>query len=167
MSMAGDVTDEDFGYRMLTRSFGDLDDVGVLVGIRQDKGSQVPEGGTTTLAGYASANEFGAVNSDGSVRVPERSFLRSTLDENEGRYGDGLERALGAVVDGTDTVEHAFGIVGERAVGDVRRKIGGRVPPPNAPSTIRRKKSSMPLIDSGHLRQSIDHVVVKGDGEGE
>jgi hypothetical protein len=32
---------------------------------------------------------------------------------------------------------------------------------PNAPSTIRKKKSARPLIHTGHMRQSIRYVVKK------
>ena len=38
---------------------------------------------------------------------------------------------------------------------------------PNAPSTIRRKGSSKPLIDTGRMRQSVDYVIKpKGERKG-
>ena len=38
---------------------------------------------------------------------------------------------------------------------------------PNAPSTVRRKGSSKPLIDTGRMRQSVDYVIKpKGEREG-
>ena len=48
----------------------------------------------------------------------------------------------------------------EKAVVD---EINSGVPPPNAPSTIKRKKSSKTLIDSGKMRQHVDHKIT---GEG-
>lgn len=153
------LTDEDLGYGYLLRSFTDLRDVGVLVGVREDKGGQVTESGMT-LAGYASANEFGTTDDQGRVRIPERSFLRSTVDEQEERYGSALDSATQAVVDGRQDVVSAFGRVGLRAVRDVQRKIRTSVPPPNAPATIAKKGSSTTLVDSGRLRASIDFEVV-------
>ena len=38
---------------------------------------------------------------------------------------------------------------------------------PNAPSTIRRKGSSKPLIDTGRMRQAVNYVIKpKGEREG-
>jgi len=48
----------------------------------------------------------------------------------------------------------------EKAVVD---EINSGVPPPNAPSTIKRKKSSKTLIDTGKMRQHVDHKIT---GEG-
>jgi len=48
----------------------------------------------------------------------------------------------------------------EKAVVD---EINSGVPPPNAPSTVKRKKSSKTLIDSGKMRQHVDHKIT---GEG-
>ena len=42
-------------------------------------------------------------------------------------------------------------------------QIDSNTPPPNAPSTIKRKKSSKTLIDSGKMRQHVDHKIT---GEG-
>jgi len=33
---------------------------------------------------------------------------------------------------------------------------------PNAPSTVRSKGSGQPLIDTGHMRQSVNFVIKKG-----
>ena len=42
-------------------------------------------------------------------------------------------------------------------------QIDSNTPPPNKPSTIKRKKSSKTLIDSGKMRQHVDHKIT---GEG-
>ena len=49
--------------------------------------------------------------------------------------------------------------LGEKVVADVQRKIVALKDPPNAPSTIAKKGSANPLIDTGRLRQSIDFEV--------
>ena len=53
----------------------------------------------------------------------------------------------------------ALSVLGMALVGDVQQRIRNRIPPPNAPYTIARKGSDVPLIDTGRLRQSIDFVV--------
>lgn len=153
MTLASKFTDTDKGYqRLLDNLLGDLDEPGVLVGVRSETaGSEVVT--------YAAANEFG------TSTVPERSFLRSTVDENEESYLDGLEGVAGVIADsGAAAGRNALEKLGLRAVRDVQRKIVDLKEPPNAASTIERKGSSNPLIDTGRLRQSIDYVVVEGEG---
>ncbi len=45
----------------------------------------------------------------------------------------------------------------------VVKKIQSGVPPPNAPSTIKQKRSSKTLIDTGEMIQHVDHRIT---GEG-
>lgn len=165
--MAGGVDDRDTGYRDLMRVLEAMGCPVVLVGIREAKGSVVTEGGDT-VAGYATKNEFGS--EDG--RVPERSFLRSTVDGNEARYTSELEAAVGKVVDGSANIGQAFGLVGAKVARDVQQTIRDMTSPPNAPRTIAMKGSSHPLIDTGRMLQSIDYevrahgaVVEQGVGE--
>ena len=61
----------------------------------------------------------------------------------------------------TDKMEDELGnkldTVGSFLAGKMVEKIMSRVPPPNAPSTIARKKSSLPLVDTGEMMGAIDH----------
>ena len=54
-----------------------------------------------------------------------------------------------------------MGELGLKAAVDVQEKVLDVKQPPNAPRTIARKGSANPLIDTGHLRQSITHEVIK------
>jgi hypothetical protein len=172
------VTDTDMGYADLVKALGDLAGPVVLVGVREEAGAvrgggkvtettrtgrnqygtwskttRTQEGGDgATVAEYATYNEFG-------MGVPERSFLRSTVDVNEKRYVQQLADACGKVIDGSASVQSALGVVGLGAARDVQQTIRDLADPPNAPSTVRQKGSSSPLIDTGRLRASIDHEV--------
>lgn len=160
------VRDTDRGYKALLRALHASPRYAVEVGILPDDGAEVVEGGTT-LAGYASVNEFGSA--DG--RIPQRSFLRSTLDENRAKYLEimarGAQRSLAdeVLAQGDGAVERVLrdelGRLGLRAERDVKRKIRDLRDPPNAPVTIARKGSSNPLIDTGRMRNSIRSRVVK------
>jgi len=52
----------------------------------------------------------------------------------------------------------ALSEVGEWMTAKTKAKIRGLKSPPNAASTIKRKKSSNPLIDTGQMINSIQHV---------
>ena len=153
--------------------------MGVVVGIRQDKGSVRDEDGGITVAGYAAVNEFGS--EDG--RVPERSFIRSTLDTNRDDYVERLDEVLNDAIDatlaaqvagpGTLALEHGLGLLGMEAAGDVQATIRDLRDPPNSPRTLHPsvggtnpngKKSTNPLIDTGRMRASIDSEVRRGTG---
>ena len=55
-----------------------------------------------------------------------------------------------------------IGIVAES---DIKQKISSIYSPPNAPSTIAKKGSSKPLIDSGFMLASVSHGVAKEGSE--
>jgi hypothetical protein len=157
------VIDRDMGYGDLMVRLAGMQSVSVLVGV-EGTGTEVSvdESGHVTatpdLAQIAIWNEFGT--QDG--HAPERSFLRSTMDENRAKYLRLQEVAVGRMIDGLDP-RLAYGAVGLVATADVRRKIRSRVDPPNAPSTIARKGSDLPLVDTGELYDAIGYTVEHGE----
>lgn len=150
------VRDVDMGYAALKKRLNDLA-LEVRVGVRQDQGEQrvpskegePPTDADPTLAEIAAYNEFG-------LGVPERSFLRSTVDAHRGRYIAHLRRGLMRWIDTGEPMEAVLEELGAIAAGDVKDTIRDLTAPPNADATIRKKGSSNPLIDTGRLRQSID-----------
>ena len=157
------VVDKDLGFFDLMKLFQDGGDV--LVGIREEDGSKhtvykkpkkrAGKVSTATIAEYATYNEFG-------MGVDERSFLRSTLDENREKYIERIGKNIGRAIDNGDTeVSHVLDDVGERAARDVQKKIRDLREPENAESTIERKGSSNPLIDTGTMRNAISYEVRK------
>lgn len=147
------VKDTDKGYRETLRTLLSLDGAtAIYVGVRGDAGES--EDGTP-LAQVAAANEFG------TDRIPERSFLRSTVDAQQGAYEDLLEQVVTEAVDGggLPALDRGLDRIGLTAVADVQRTMRDLKDPPNAPSTVARKGSDNPLIDTGRLRQSISHEV--------
>lgn len=153
--MAVVIVDRDFGYNELIESLEDLeqsDGIAVLVGfLAADAGDD--------LLVYAAANEFGTED------IPERSFLRSTVDKNRAKYEASLARVAGHLADGKGArgrAERELQKLGLTAVGDVQQQIVDIKDPPNAASTIAAKGSSNPLIDTGRMRQSVSFVVVEG-----
>lgn len=116
------------------------------------KGEQV------TVAQLAAIHEFGTT--DG--RIPERSFMRSTIDSNKGQLESLMKKLVGKIADGAMSKDKALGVIGQWLADKMVAKIDSGVPPPNAQSTVDRKGSSQPLIDTGQLKNSIDWEIAKG-----
>lgn len=170
--MPATFQDTDLGYDALLATLGDMGDAAVYVGILQDQGSELDEDGNITVAGYAAVNEFGSA--DGSV--PERSFLRSTVDANGRVYESELQAVAVEAIDAAvrslssgqaeATLERGLGRVGARAARDVQLTIRDLRDPPNAPSTLAGKyPGDNPLIETGRMRQSISFAVAMDGGE--
>lgn len=97
------------------------------------------------------------------IKIPSRSYIRSTVDENQEQWGDLATEYWGQIVDQDLTKFEALSLIGQQIEADIKQKMIKLRTPPNAPSTIRRKGSSNPLIDTGHLMQSIRYVVKAED----
>lgn len=123
----------------------------VTIGVHGDAGEE--DG--TPLAVIASANEYGT--EDG--HIPERSFIRSTVDEEMPNLKTIRNRVLVKVVAGQLTPRQAISLIGAYLQGKIQEKIASGVPPPNAPATIAAKGSSTTLIDTGRMRQAITYEV--------
>jgi len=122
----------------------------------------------------AAANEFGAKipkhqarfggpddeNPGGWVIIPERSYLRAWFDENVDALQATIEHLIGQVVEGKISGRVALETIGGYVATHVQAYMVDLKTPPNAPSTIRRKGSSNPLIDTGQLKDSITWKVV-------
>ncbi len=71
-----------------------------------------------------------------------------------------LREKLKALANDKSVIDKTYEKIGEKLLNDFNsnidnsKDINGNALTPNAPSTIRRKKSSKPLIDTGELRRS-------------
>lgn len=153
------VEDKDLGLNRIIRTLNkDLDGVVVKVGVQaKDKAVRRGKGGSIRntdqpLAVIAAIHEFGLSD------MPQRSFLRSAYDENLPVIDKMIQRVANGAVFGLGT-NAALNQLGNVVQGMVQRKIVDGPFVPNSPATIKRKKSSKPLIDTGHLRQSIRYVI--------
>lgn len=117
-------------------------------------------GDTKSNAQVAADNEFGATG------VPERSFMRSTFDEQVNRWFTITKKYHSAVLAGKMDVYQALEKMGVIIKSDIQAKITSNIPPPNSPATIARKGSDRTLIDTGQLLNSVTQKIVE-DGRGE
>jgi len=113
-------------------------------------GGHYPDGTSIPLVGFW--NEFGTKKS------PERPFMRATLFSNK-NYKDTLEAMAKGIVAGKYNKEKAFEMLGQKVKQDIQKTIVELRHPRNAKSTVLKKGSSNPLIDTGLMRSSIDYAV--------
>lgn len=146
------LTVDDRKWQEIKRRLPEMAGATVNVGIQSDAG----ETDGTPIAAYAAYNEFG------TSRIPSRSFMRSTFDEQRNKWGDIADRALSSILELRNTPERALSLLGEVAQSDIQRKITTLREPPNAMSTIAFKGSSNPLINTGAMRQAVRYVVEMG-----
>lgn len=133
------------------RQIKELKDKEVFVGYQA---GEVLDDRGVDMAQIAMWNELG------TSTAPSRPFLRKSVDENADTIRAMCTQQLKAVSSG-GTAEQSLKQIGVFAVGLVQEKIESGSYEPNAPSTIRKKKSDKPLIDTGKMRQSVKYVVRK------
>jgi hypothetical protein len=113
---------------------------------------QVADDRGVDMAQIAMFNELG------TSTAPSRPFLRMSVDENEDKITTTCGRELESLKSG-GTAETILRRVGALGVRLVQEKIGSGSFEPNAESTIRKKGSDKPLIDTGRMRQSVKYVI--------
>ena len=150
------VEDRDRGYAALVRRVFGFRRPKIAVGVLEADGGRPHGDDALTIIEVATFNEFG------TSRIPERSFIRAWFDEHQAELKADLGKMMQAVLLGRLTREQMLERLGQRCVGQIQARIAEGVPPPNAESTIRRKGSSKPLVDTGALRSSVSYRVDEG-----
>lgn len=102
------------------------------------------------VAHVAYAHEYGN-------DVPRRPFFSNAVTKGEALFSDVFKEVLRR----GGSIEQAFDQVGQVVSDAVKQSITELDTPPNSEETIARKGSSNPLIDTGHMRDSVTWQVVK------
>jgi len=102
----------------------------VKVGVPQQ--GNYPDGTPIKTVGFV--HEFGSPK----MNIPQRSFLRSTLIENESRYYELIGKGIEKVLQGKASIKDVRNGIAVTFEGDVKDKI-----------------TDLPLIDTGLLKKSI------------
>ena len=128
-----------------------LEELEIHVGFNGNEGGY--ENGAT-VAEVAAYNEFG------SSSKPARPFMKQSFENHESELQSGCDEVNAALSQGK-TAEAALDRLGLLCKGLVQEEIVNGGFAPNAPATIRAKGSAQPLIDSSHMRQSVNYVIKK------
>jgi len=151
------IIDRDSGYKDFMANVQKMvNEPHVKVGILGTSGRESVEGGFTVVD-IASVNEFGSE----SRKIPERSFIRSTIDTRRNRIWGYAYKMMGLYIEGKITIDQALGRIGELVKSNILQTINDFTSPANAPSTIAKKGSSHPLIDTGRMKGAINYEVTK------
>lgn len=124
---------------------------GHIVKIGFPSGASEKDGTPSALVG--AVHEFGSE----SRGIPERSFLRSTMQEQMNKYIEMNKRTLQRVVNGAMRMRLALELLGQVASGDVKKKIRSGPFTPLSQGTIDRKGSDRPLIDTGDMLKNVTY----------
>ncbi len=112
------------------------------------KGSNAYPDGTSVIM-VGTVHEFGSP----ARGVPQRSFLRSTVVENRNDYKKLIKKLSKNMITGKMDSKKALSVLGLRVQTDVREKIT------DIDSPKLKSRDGNPLVDTGHLRQSIVYEV--------
>jgi hypothetical protein len=107
--------------------------------------------GDATNADVASWMEFGTTDAAGNTHVPERSFLRSTLQLKAGDIRRFVEGRVRLVMSGKLDAASAYEAIGLKVRAFVQGPIRAGIPPDL------EVREGIPLINTGQLIGSITH----------
>lgn len=139
------------GWLAMERAIREADGLEVMVGFQH--GSAAEDDGTDVC-------DVAAWNELGTSTIPSRPFMRKSVDENKAKINAMLKNAATELTYGKPA-RMVLADVGMFQKDLVQEKITEGSFKANAPSTIRRKGSSRPLIDTGRMRESVQYVVRK------
>lgn len=128
-------------------------------------GSPDVSGEVGVLDGDAETVKIARIHELGLGNMPQRSFLRRTMELFKDRYAALGAKAYGMFLDGKWTIEQAMNAVNAEVESDVKKTILRGIPPKLKPATIKAKqKKGMPrpktaLYATGRLFSSIKHRV--------
>lgn len=118
----------------------------VTVGVHQDDNARPDQ---------ANNAQIGAMNHFGTDRIPARPWLDVGVASASQEV---LDTIAEAIEDG-EPMDVALNRVGLVAVAGVQNYMDELSSPANAPSTVKRKGTDNPLIDTGELKQSVNYKI--------
>jgi hypothetical protein len=176
--MASKVTTADHGASALVARLKALAASGmrVRVGVLDDGAKREPKprakgskkarirakGAAKSRTQRLSLLEVAVVHEFGGGSVPQRSFIRATIDEKRAEIERLQQHLAMQVVEGKLSPEQALGVLGAKVAAWCKVRIAAGIAPALKPATVKRKGSSKPLIDTGQLRSSVTWRVEGG-----
>ena len=162
--MKGRVIDIDHGWKGLKERLKECEGAYTKVGFHENAKRK----DASPMVVIAAVHEFG----NAEHGIPERSFLRATHDSQRANLATLLAAEYQQILKGKSTARRSLALVGEWFKAKVQTRIRSNIAPSLAEATLRRRaapdrnhigpRSTVALIDSGQLIQSIQHVEVVG-----
>lgn len=141
--------DKDLGEKQIKKHIAQMNESYVTVGIHEGVGEYLKGVKVIDVAFW---QEFG------TKMAPERSFIRSTVDENKAELVKEIEFQRDQILNLKTTPKKVLNSLGFQITELIRGKIETLRQPPNAPATIAQKPETgdNPLVDSRLLKRSIN-----------
>lgn len=158
MAPVNRTVSRDLGERSLRKILKEAHGSHVTVGIHEGAG-EYPS--TEEQPDPPLISEVGIINEFGSPTrgIPERSFIRSTVDENQRQLNEDIRVSYTNILLGKTNAKKELEKLGFAITTLIQNKIKTLKSPPNAPLTVELKGSNNPLVDSQLLMRSINFEV--------
>ena len=153
------MLDELFNTQLEIGVFGEDDSEMVMIASVHEFGVDIKV--TDKMRGYLHSIGIHLNPRTRTIKIPERSFMRAGYDKEKENIIRESEKLLEKVLKLELPVKVFFETLGELIVGMIQKYLTDLSNPPLHPATIKNKGSSNPLIDTGHLRESITYKIVK------
>ena len=162
----GDLKLTPYGMKAM-KQLRELNHLEVFVGFqagqntakRRVEGKKQLEDTGVDILNVAVWNEFG------TSTIPARPFIMQTWDKRRAEIYKFTQAIATRVIEGKAAAKESANQLGAKVKSMIQQTIRDGEFVPNAPSTIKKKGSSNPLIDTGTMRQSVTYVVrKKGSG---
>lgn len=134
--------------RDILRKYGAGTGTGLRVGFLE--GATYPEGGLNVPT-VAAIQEFGAP----AAGIPPRPFFRSMVARHSDEWPEQIADQLRKTEDPVLTLKRMGALIS----GELRQSIIDTNEPALSPVTVARKGFDKPLVDTGHMLNSIDYEV--------
>lgn len=115
----------------------------------------LPAGTAGDLAMIGAVHQFGSETRG----IPARPWLDKGVEAGADRYQAIAKKSVTRVLTGKLSVPSYYRILGEAGSASVKNYIRTATFVPLSPYTIKKKKSSKPLIDTGQMRNSVTYEV--------
>lgn len=131
----------------------------VAVGFPANKGLDTPYYPTG-----ASVIQVAVWNNYGTRKIPARPFFDIAAVKIQRRFKARVQADVKLCLAGKLPLQTMLNRWGVDSKGIIQQQITETTSPPNSPATIAAKRSQHPLIDTGHMRQSVTYVTRKRGG---
>ena len=118
--------------------------------------ARYPDKKNTPVTNVAAWNEYGTEDKNGQQLIPPRPFFKKGLRTAEPDVRDITSKVNPKALAMTHVAANRLGAVVQ---GHIQTSIRVLRYPKNADSTIRRKGSSNPLIDTGFMRRAVSYEI--------
>lgn len=132
-------------------------DYAAAVGYPSSKTGSIEYPDGTPVILVAATNEFGSK----SRKIPARPFMKLSKEPAMHEVAPIIKKFIPLFNKGDGTKKNIVKVIGTKAVPIFQDTIVRLRTPENAPSTIKRKKSSNPLIDTALMKNSLTFEVRK------